>query len=186
MRFAFLSDKFYEDYPANRYPEIEQKRNRPYVVVFITIGERIFAIPMRSHIRHPHAYLTDKVNQCGVDYTKAVVIIDEQKYIDSVKQPHIRPNEFDALRGKEYRIQCGMQKYIEKYKKAKLSEKETDKILVRCSTLQYFEEYLWVKRPTPQSIWSFALSAFLSQVKKLVQQSNNIFAICNSTLLLLH
>ena len=87
MRFAFLSDKFYEDYPANRYPEIEQKRNRPYVVVFITIGERIFAIPMRSHIRHPHAYLTDKVNQCGVDYTKAVVIIDEQKYIDSVKQP---------------------------------------------------------------------------------------------------
>ena len=54
MRFAFLSDKFYEDYPANRYPEIEQKRNRPYVVVFITIGERIFAIPMRSHIRHPH------------------------------------------------------------------------------------------------------------------------------------
>ena len=26
MRFAFLSDKFYEDYPANRYPEIEQKR----------------------------------------------------------------------------------------------------------------------------------------------------------------
>ena len=82
------------------------------------------------------------MNQCGVDYTKAVVIIDEQKYIDSVKQPHIRPNEFDALRGKEYRIQCGMQKYIEKYKKAKLSEKETDKILVRCSTLQYFEEYL--------------------------------------------
>ena len=47
MRFAFLSDKFYEDYPANRYPEIEQKRNRPYVVVFITIGERIFAIPTK-------------------------------------------------------------------------------------------------------------------------------------------
>jgi hypothetical protein len=27
---------------------------------------------------------------------------------------------------------------------------------------------------------------FLSQVKKLVQHSNGIFAICNSTLLLLH
>ena len=43
---------------------------------------------------------------------------------------------------KEYRIQCGMQKYIEKYKKAKSSEKEPEKTLLRCSTLQYFEEYL--------------------------------------------
>lgn len=142
IRFAFLSDTFFEDYPASRCPEIEQKRNRPYVVVFISVGERTFAIPMRSHIRHPHAFLTDKVNRCGVDYTKAVVIADEARYIDPVNQPHIRSNEFDALRGKEYRIQCGMQKYIEKYKKAKQSEKETDKLLVRCSTLQYFEEYL--------------------------------------------
>lgn len=142
MRFAFLSEQFYEDYPAALYPEIEQKRNRPYVVVFVTVGERLFAVPMRSHIRHPHAYLTDKANRCGVDYTKAVVIVDEEKYIDPVKQPHIRPNEFDALRGKEYRIQSGLQKYIEKYKKAKSGETEMDKTLVRCSTLQYFEEYL--------------------------------------------
>lgn len=142
MKFAFLSDAFYEAYPASRYPEIEQKRNRPYVVVFVQVGGNMFAVPMRSHIRHPHAFLTDKENHCGVDYTKAVVVTDEEHYIDSVKQPHIRPNEFDALRGKEYRIQCGLQKYIEKYKKAKNSEKEVDKILVRCSTLQYFEEYL--------------------------------------------
>lgn len=109
IRFAFLSDTFFEDYPASRCPEIEQKRNRPYVVVFISVGERTFAIPMRSHIRHPHAFLTDKVNRCGVDYTKAVVITDEARYIDPVNQPHIRSNEFDALRGKEYRIRCGMQ-----------------------------------------------------------------------------
>lgn len=87
IRFAFLSDTFFEDYPASRCPEIEQKRNRPYVVVFISVGERTFAIPMRSHIRHPHAFLTDKVNRCGVDYTKAVVITDEARYIDPVNQP---------------------------------------------------------------------------------------------------
>ena len=102
----------------------------------------MFAVPMRSHIRHPHAFLTDKENRCGVDYTKAVVITDEERYIDAQKQPHIRQSEFDALRGKEYRIRCGLQKYIEKYKKAKNSGKEVDKILVRCSTLQYFEEFL--------------------------------------------
>ena len=142
MRFAFLSEAFYNDYPAEQFPEIEHKPNRPYVVVFVTVGEQQFAIPMRSHITHPHAFLTDKEKRCGVDYTKAIVVLDEEKYLDSTKKPHIRPNEFDALRGKEYKIQCGLQKYIEKYKKAKSSEKEIDKILVRCSTLQYFEEYL--------------------------------------------
>lgn len=142
MRFAFLSEAFYNDYPAEQFPEIEHKPNRPYVVVFVTVGERQFAIPMRSHITHPHAFLTDKEKRCGVDYTKAIVVLDEEKYLDATKKPHIRPNEFDALRGKEYKIQCGLQKYIEKNKKAKTSEKEIDKVLVRCSTLQYFEEYL--------------------------------------------
>ena len=75
-------------------------------------------------------------------FTKAIVVLDEEKYLDTTKKPYIRPHEFDALRGKEYKIQCGLQKYIEKYKRAKTSEKEIDKILVRCSTLQYFEEYL--------------------------------------------
>lgn len=142
MRFAFLSEAFFNDYPTEQFPEIEHKPNRPYVVVFVTVGEQQFAIPMRSHITHPHAFLTDKEKRCGVDYTKAIVVLDEEKYLDSTKKPHIRPNEFDALRGKEYKIQCGLQKYIEKYKKAKTSEKEIDKILVRCSTLQYFEKYL--------------------------------------------
>ena len=34
--------------------------------------------------------------------------------------------------------------------------------------------------------WSNRFSLPLSQVKKLVQHPNNIFSICNSTLLLLH
>lgn len=102
----------------------------------------LFAIPMRSHISHPYAYMTDKEKRCGVDYTKAVLVTDEARYIEQERKPHIRPNEFDALRGKEYKIKCGMQKYIEVYQKAKQSELARDKMLVRCSTLQYFEQYL--------------------------------------------
>lgn len=68
--------------------------------------------------------------------------MDEARYIEQERKPHIRPNEFDALRGKEYKIKCGMQKYIEVYQKAKQSELARDKMLVRCSTLQYFEQYL--------------------------------------------
>ena len=142
MDFAFLTADFYTDYPEEQYPELEHKRNRPYVVVFVTVGATCYAIPMRSHISHPYAYLTDKKNRCGVDYTKAVVILDEDRYIDKNMKPHIRPNEFDALRGKEYRIKCGLQKYIETYKKAKQSKNDRDRMLVKCSTLQYFEQYL--------------------------------------------
>ena len=142
MEFVFLTADFYADHPAAQFPEMEHKQDRPYVLVLITVGENRFAIPMRSHISHPYAYMTDKKNRCGVDYTKAVVITDETRYIECSRKPYIRPNEFDALRGKEYKIKCGMQKYIETYQKAKQSELPRDKMLVRCSTLQYFEQYL--------------------------------------------
>ena len=142
MEFAFLTAEFYADHPEDKYPEMEHKKDRPYVVVFVTVGTIRYAVPLRSHISHPYAYLTDKKNRCGVDYTKAVIVENEERYIDRSRKPYIRPNEFDALRGKEYRIQCGMQKYIEVYKKAKQSDSARDKMLVSCSTLQYFEQYL--------------------------------------------
>ena len=142
MEFAFLTAEFYADHPEEQYPEMEHKKDRPYVVIFITVGTTQYAIPMRSHISHPYAYLTDKKNRCGVDYTKAVVVENRERYIDQTRRPYVRPNEFDALRGKEYRIRCGMQKYIEAYKKAKQGDSSRDKMLVSCSTLQYFEQYL--------------------------------------------
>lgn len=142
LDFVFLTNDFYTDYPANNYPEIEHKLNRPYISVCLTINGYKFAIPLRSHITHPHAFITDKAKKCGVDYSKAVVITNEPRYIDKNTKPHIRPNEFAALKGKEYRIKTGMQNYITKYKVAKTSDKPVDKNLVLCSTLQYFENYI--------------------------------------------
>ena len=130
MEFVFLTSDFYTDHPAERFPELEHKQDRPYVLVLITVGA------------NRYAYMTDKEKRCGVDYTKAVLVTDEARYIEQERKPHIRPNEFDALRGKEYKIKCGMQKYIEVYQKAKQSELARDKMLVRCSTLQYFEQFL--------------------------------------------
>ena len=140
-RFVFLSSEFYNDYPSGEYPEIEHKRMRPYIQILITINNIRFAIPLRSNINHPFVLWTDKANKCGVDFSKAVVITDT-KYIDTTKTPHIRQNEFDALRGKDYRIEQKMIKYITDYKKAK---EKTDRIsigMVQKSSLQYFEEYL--------------------------------------------
>ena len=140
MDFVFLTDQFYKDYPANKYPEIEHKPTRPYISICVEIDGVTFAVPMRSHIEHNNAYFTDKKNKCGIDYSKAVVIKDQDKYIDVQKKPHIRQNEFDALRGKEYRIKTGMTKYLKKYKESKTKEDRISKLLIQYSTLQYFDD----------------------------------------------
>ena len=111
MEFVFLTAAFYEDHPKEKFPEMEHKQDRPYVLILVTIGANRFAIPLRSHIAHPYAYITDKARRCGADYTKAVVITDEARYIDT------------------YRSACK-------------SENARDQMLVRYSTLQYFEDCL--------------------------------------------
>ena len=98
--FIFLSQLFYNDYPNTVFPEIEQKIDRPYIQFIIDLNGYKFAVPLRSNINHPHCYYTDRTNRCGLDFSKAVVITDE-KYIDTLRTPHIRQNEFNALRGKE-------------------------------------------------------------------------------------
>lgn len=122
-RFVFLTDEFYKAYPSELYPEIEQKHNRPYIQVYVEINGIQYAIPLRSEIHRPHVLWTDKKNHCGVDFSKAVVITDE-KYIDMLTEPYIRENEFNALRGKDYKIKVKMEKYIEEYKKAKQDLKQ--------------------------------------------------------------
>lgn len=141
-RFIFLSEDFYQAYPSAQYPEIEQKKTRPYIQILVEIDEIKFAIPLRSDIHHPHVLWTDKKNHCGLDFSKAVVITDK-KYIDGEREPHLRQNEFNALKGKDFKIKQKMQKYIEKYKKAKEKPEDiVNKTLLEYSTLQYFEEYL--------------------------------------------
>ena len=139
-RFVFLSKKFYNTYPTSQYPEMEQKQNRPYIQVYVEIDGVQYAIPLRSDIYHPHVFWTDKENHCGVDFSKAVVVTDES-YIDFSTEPHLRQNEFNALRGKDFKIKSKMEKYIADYKKAKKDlSNPINQTLVKYSTLQYFEK----------------------------------------------
>jgi len=141
VKFVFLTSEFYEEY--KNCPEIEQKNTRPYIQAFITINDLMFAIPLRSKILHPHVLWTDKANKCGLDFSKAVIILDEAKYIDKTAKPYIRPNEFNELRGKEYIIKKKMEKYIKDYKKAKSKlDIPLNKQLCKYSTMQYFEDYI--------------------------------------------
>lgn len=143
-RFVFLSEEFYNAYPEVDYPEMEQKRNRPYIQVYVEIDGVQYAIPLRSDIHHPHVLWTDKANHCGVDFSKAVVI-NKESYIDTTTEPHLRQNEFDALRGKDYKIKTKMEQYIERYKKAKQDlSNSINQRLVKYSTLQYFEKEIGI------------------------------------------
>ncbi len=139
MKYIFLSQQFYKDY--SHCSEIEQKQSRPYVMLVIKIDNLIFALPMRSHIKHNYAFITDITCGCGIDYSKAVVITDQKLYIDN-KQPRIRPNEYKALLGKEYIITKQFKKYLSDYKKAVSAKSERVNSQYKYCTLQYFHKEL--------------------------------------------
>lgn len=141
FQFFFLTQDFYSDY-AN-CPEIEQKPTRPHIRVIVHAEGIDFAVPFRSHIDHPHAFLTDPLKKCGLDFSKAIVITDYNRYVDSQTKPRIRTLEFNALRGKEHIIEQGMLRYLRAYRKAlKQPTVLRNEMLLRYSALQYFSEYI--------------------------------------------
>lgn len=144
LKFIFLSQQFYNDY--KNCCEIEQKQNRPYAMVLATINNIDFAIPLRSHIKHDNVLWTDKANNCGLDFSKAVVIVDKLKYINYSIVPFIRQNEFNSLKGKEYIVKTKMESYLNKYIKSyNKQEIIRNKMFCSFSTLQYFHKELGIK-----------------------------------------
>ena len=142
IKLVHLSAEFYQAYSGNQFPEIEQKQSRPYVQVCVTIKGVAWAIPLRSNINHEHVLWTDQANKCGLDFSKAVVI-EKAEYLDSTTTPWIRDNEFQELKGKEFVISNKLEKYIDKYKKAKHDiHIPRNQRLCQYSTLQYFEHSL--------------------------------------------
>lgn len=143
LKTVFLSDAFYNAYPNSKYSEIEQKVVRPYVRIQVEVNGVLWGIPLRSNIPHQYAIWTDEENRRGLDFTKAVVIVNPKKYI-SVLKPHIREDEFKVIkRLDEYTVSQKLQQYIKAYKKAKKAmQVKRNRDLVSFSTLQYFEKYI--------------------------------------------
>lgn len=141
MKYIFLSRAFFIDFPISKFPELEQKQDRPYIHVSIEISNNMFCVPLRSNINHSYAYFTDKATKCGIDFLK-VVVINDTKYIDNAV-PQIRQHEFNFLKGKEHIIKSKLIKYINNYKSAKLNlQIYRNQNIVKNSTLQYFEKFI--------------------------------------------
>lgn len=140
LDYIYLSESFYQDYIG--CAEIEQKPTRPYIRICVKINGVLFAVPMRSHIKHKHVLWTNEAAGCGLDFSKAVVIT-KSEYINRSQRPHIRQDEFNSLKGKEFIVRQKMEQYIRDYKKAAARlDVPRNKELCRYSTLQYFERYI--------------------------------------------
>ncbi|MBP7739830.1 MAG: hypothetical protein KA080_03770 [Leptotrichiaceae bacterium] len=137
MKLVCLNSNFYNKYLDKE--EILKKQNRPYVIFVVNINNIDWAIPFRSNIRHKYAYMTDKTNNNGIDFTKAVVI-DINNDIDS-QNVQIRQVEFNKIKGKEHVIKNDFQNFLKRFEKAinKPEISEHRKILM-FSSLNYFIE----------------------------------------------
>lgn len=142
LKLVFLTKDFYSDYAHCK--EIEKKPTRPHVCVAFLIGDNLCCVPMRSHIKHQYAIWTDKDNQCGLDFSKTVVITDPERYIDKTSKPYIRPNEFKVFQNiSEYDVKLAMDKYLTQYKRAKARPHiPRNAEFLKYSCLQYFEDLI--------------------------------------------
>ena len=141
MNFFLLENNFYKDYSTCR--EILKKTNRPYAVFLIKLNNLTFAVPVRSHITHKYSIKT--IGNKGLDFSKAVVINDIQKYI-SKKYAYIDNREYQIIMEQKWKITKKMEDYIKKYKKAlKDTFIPANKILCNSSCLQYFHVELGIK-----------------------------------------
>lgn len=141
----YLSEDFYNTYNSADYPEIENKKTRPYMVMLVSIEDNTFAIPFRTNIRHKYCYKFKNSNRdtktvTGLDFTKAVIVNDD-KYIGELAT--IDNREYVELNSKCYFIISKFKKYVLGYRdyvEGNLDEFEVRKY--KYSTLKYFHKQL--------------------------------------------
>jgi protein AbiQ len=116
MEFHRLSNAFYSKF--GQYDEILTKENRPYYVLLLELDGLTYAIPLRSHITHSYCFVADNSSgqNSGLDYSKAVVIMDTIQYIDPAPVT-IRQHEYNVYKQHEYLIKKQFSSYVALYKK---------------------------------------------------------------------
>ncbi|MEY4589630.1 MAG: hypothetical protein RL497_1706 [Pseudomonadota bacterium] len=96
----------------------ERGKIRGYGVVIIKLGDLMFAIPLRSNIKHGAAYITVKSNAKGakgkgLDFSKAL-LITQDNFLSEIPFK-IPPEEHKKLQNKEHFITEKFEKYVDKY-----------------------------------------------------------------------
>lgn len=142
MIFHFLTTKFYDDYAD--CDQILLKDKRPYCFSVCEIDGILIAVPLRSNLNPNNRYVIKTPGTTGgLDLTKAVVITDRSRYIESRVKPCIRPEDFKNLLGKEYFLAQKVKTFIKIYKKRAEAGIDNNSLLKFCS-LKYFHKELGI------------------------------------------
>ncbi len=144
-KLNYLTAEFYNRYDSVNYPEIENKSNRPYMVMLIQIENNTFAIPFRTNVKHNNCYKFKKSSRptnsvTGLDYSKAV-IINNSKYIGPAAR--INDMEYTELDTNYHIIIKQFSSFLDgyiKYANKELNEYQTEKY--KYTTLKYFNKEL--------------------------------------------
>lgn len=147
-KLNYLSPAFYKRYSPDKYPEIENKENRPYMVLLLKVDENTFAIPFRTNVKHNNCYKfktstrsTDSIT--GLDYSKAV-IVNEDGYIGEAAR--INDAEYTELDTNYHIIIKRFTTYVRGYiKYVNKTRNEYQAFKYKYTTLQYFHKELGVE-----------------------------------------
>jgi protein AbiQ len=151
--FHQLTAEFYKDHHhlKERLDKWEDK-GRGYGVLLVAVAGHTFAIPLRSKmdVNHPANFYTKihspegKQVKHGLDYTKAVIITDSERYISKAEFKLADKNDYVKIIEAQHRIIKAFEKYVKKYIDA--VKKQDSNILqsrkYRYSTLQNYHEEL--------------------------------------------
>lgn len=157
VKFIFLATDFFQKNPHLK--EVENKNNRPYSVFLITIDNIEFAIPLRSSLQHNNFFSSlnitnkekkdnaySKKGNVGLDYSKSIIIQNANDIRNDTGIVFVSEKEHNYLKGKEYLVKVGMEKYIKKYIKAYDKQHiRSNKFLCDYSTLQNYHEEIGLK-----------------------------------------
>jgi protein AbiQ len=124
--------------------DVAAGKTRGYGVVTIRIeGGLLFGIPLRSHIKHKSAFITEDTK--GLDYSKAVLI----KNNDHVSQdPFTIPqHEYVRIADRELHIRERFEKYVKKYIKGANAGDKNILNEYRYSTMQNYHVELKITSP---------------------------------------
>lgn len=148
-----LTNKFYHDYPKEKYTELLEKIGRSYnCVLFQSHYGYFVCVPYRSEIRHNNAFKfrntkRSKNHSSGLDFTK-IVIVKNPEYISS-ESSIIDFDEYIKTKHNIKRIASEAISYVDCYvnhvKKINiLGDKEFQRKYLY-STLKYFHNELGIK-----------------------------------------
>lgn len=145
MKFYRLTPAFFQDYCPS-CPEILKKPTRPHYVFVLTMRNLTFAVPLRSKLPSDRRYsfVADQ-GDAGLDFTKAVVITDRQRYVTS-KAIQIRQHEFNMLKQNEFVVARRFEQFLNSYIKQIQRQQKNPNIpqpkWCTYSSLQYFHKEL--------------------------------------------